>query len=47
MNQLHFFFGESNLHRATSQFVLHYRQERNHQGLENQDHPTGVYAIPD
>src|SRR5664280_593700 len=27
--------GESSLHRATSQFVLHYRQERNHQGLEN------------
>jgi putative transposase len=27
--------GESSLHRATSQFVLHYRRERNHQGLEN------------
>ena len=27
--------GESLLHRATSQFVLHYRRERNHQGLEN------------
>jgi len=27
--------GESSLHRATSQFVLHYHQERNHQGLEN------------
>ncbi|HWH68021.1 MAG TPA: integrase core domain-containing protein [Candidatus Sulfotelmatobacter sp.] len=27
--------GESSLHRATSQFLLHYHQERNHQGLEN------------
>jgi transposase InsO family protein len=27
--------GESSLHRATSQFVFHYHQERNHQGLEN------------
>ena len=27
--------GESNLHRATAQFVLHYHQERNHQGLDN------------
>lgn len=27
--------GESSLHRATSHFVLHYHQERNHQGLEN------------
>lgn len=27
--------GESSLHRATSQFVLHYHRERNHQGLEN------------
>ena len=27
--------GESSLHRATSQFVLHYHQERNHQGLDN------------
>ena len=24
--------GESSLHRATAQFVLHYHQERNHQG---------------
>ena len=28
-------FGESSLHRATSEFVLHYHRERNHQGLEN------------
>lgn len=27
--------GASSLQRATSQFVLHYRRERNHQGLEN------------
>ena len=28
--------GESSLHRATSPFVVHYHQERNHQGLENE-----------
>jgi transposase InsO family protein len=27
--------GESSLHRAVSEFVLHYHQERNHQGLKN------------
>jgi len=27
--------GESSLHRATSQFALHYHAERNHQGLTN------------
>ena len=27
--------GESSLHRAASQFVLHYHAERNHQGLDN------------
>lgn len=27
--------GESSLHRATAQFVLHYHHERNHQGLGN------------
>jgi transposase InsO family protein len=27
--------GEASLHRATSNFLLHYHQERNHQGLEN------------
>jgi len=26
---------KSSLHRAVSQFVLHYHAERNHQGLEN------------
>src|SRR6266496_3490360 len=30
------FFGESALRRAVSEFALHYHQERNHQGLENQ-----------
>ncbi|MBL9168806.1 MAG: transposase [Verrucomicrobiales bacterium] len=28
-------FGESSLREAVSQFVEHYHQERNHQGLEN------------
>ena len=27
--------GESSLHRATTQFVVHYHQERNHRGLGN------------
>ena len=27
--------GESGLHRATSEFLLHYHSERNHQGLGN------------
>ena len=27
--------GEASLQRATTQFVLHYHQERNHQGLDN------------
>jgi putative transposase len=27
--------GESGLHRATTQFAVHYHQERNHQGLDN------------
>jgi hypothetical protein len=27
--------GESSLHRATSEYILHYHGERNHQGLEN------------
>ena len=29
------FFGENMLHRAIGQFLLHYHQERNHQGLDN------------
>jgi transposase InsO family protein len=27
--------GEASLHRAISNFLLHYHQERNHQGLRN------------
>jgi len=27
--------GESSLHRAVNQFLLHYHEERNHQGLDN------------
>jgi hypothetical protein len=27
--------GGASLHRATSNFLLYYHQERNHQGLEN------------
>jgi hypothetical protein len=27
--------GESSLHRATTEFVVHYPAERNHQGLGN------------
>jgi putative transposase len=30
------FFGESSLRRAVAEFVIHYNQERNHQGLANQ-----------
>ena len=37
--------GESSLHRATSEFVLHYHGERNHQGLEKQDHQAGVRSL--
>jgi putative transposase len=30
------FFGESSLRRVVAEFVTHYNQERNHQGLANQ-----------
>jgi putative transposase len=30
------FFGERSLRRAVDQFVSHYHQERNHQGLQNE-----------
>lgn len=30
------FFGEKSLRNAVNQFLEHYHQERNHQGLENQ-----------
>jgi hypothetical protein len=29
------FFGEDSLRNAIAEFVAHYHQERNHQGLEN------------
>ena len=29
------FFGEKSLRNAIKEFLLHYHQERNHQGLEN------------
>ncbi len=29
------FLGQASLRRAVSQFVVHYHQERNHQGLGN------------
>ena len=29
------FFSEAQLRRAVTEFVLHYHQERNHQGLGN------------
>jgi putative transposase len=30
------FFGEDSLRGTIHEFVVHYHQERNHQGLENQ-----------
>jgi transposase InsO family protein len=30
------FFGEGSLRRATAQFLAHYHEERNHQGLANE-----------
>jgi putative transposase len=38
--------GASSLHRATSHFVLHYHQERNHQGLENKIIQPGFNPLP-
>jgi transposase InsO family protein len=29
------FFGQASLHRAIGEFMAHYHEERNHQGLEN------------
>jgi hypothetical protein len=29
------FFGEKSLRRATTSYLLHYHEERNHQGLGN------------
>ena len=38
------FFGEQSLRRTISEFVTHYHQERNHQGLDNRliDPEAGV-----
>ncbi len=30
------FFGETSLRNAVREFLVHYHQERNHQGLDNQ-----------
>ena len=30
------FFGEKSLRSAVNQFIEHYHEERNHQGLDNQ-----------
>ena len=30
-------FGESSLRRALQQYIVHYHEERNHQGKDNQD----------
>ena len=30
------FFGEASLRRAVSEFVVHYHEERAHQGIENE-----------
>jgi len=34
------FFGEQALRNATIEYLQHYHTERNHQGAEEQDHPT-------
>ena len=41
------FFGEQSLRRAISEFVMHYHQERNHQGLDNRliDPEAGVGQV--
>ena len=39
--------GEANLQRATSQFVLHYHHERNHQSLENKILQPEFTLLPD
>jgi len=39
--------GEASLHRAASQFVLHYHAERNHQGLENKIIQPQFPVFPD
>jgi hypothetical protein len=39
--------GAASLHRATSQLVLHYHAERNHQGLENKIIQPEFPVFPD
>ena len=39
--------GEANLQRATSQFVLHYHHERNHQSLEKKILQPEFTPLPD
>ncbi len=41
------FFGEQSLRRAITEFVTHYHQERNHQGLDNRliDPEAGVGQV--
>jgi hypothetical protein len=39
--------GKASLHRAASQFVLHYHGERNHQGLENKIMQPEFPVFPD
>jgi putative transposase len=38
--------GEASLHRASSQFVLHYHHARNHQGLGNRIIPPEFLKFP-
>ena len=43
------FFGEGSLRNAVKQYLIHYHQERNHQGLDNQlivslDRPPDITA---
>ena len=49
------FVGHASLRRAVSEFVIHYHQERNHQGLDNQlihanlteaENDTNIYCRP-
>ena len=41
------FFGEQSLRRAITEFLAHYHQERNHQGLDNRliDPEAGVGQV--
>ena len=42
------FFGQASLRRAITQFMTHYHDERNHQGLENRLlRPLRAVGVPD